>query len=126
MSERYEIRPGSARPGQSRYASHSEVLLALKATAKKLGVVAKLPAGKRGDRWRASIDGLVVAGDVRRSDDHALETYCVVGPVDHDKLLLFAQHIASIAGKQAVIGETDDEFWFVESPKKIKKTKGKR
>ena len=128
MSERFEIRPGSAKPGDSRYATHSEVLLALKATAKQLGVVAKLPAGNRGDRWRASIDGLVVAGDVKRADDHVLETYCVVGTdTDHDTLLVFAEHIAAIAGKQAVIGETDDEFWFVDRPKpKAKKTKGKR
>src|SRR5215468_2264384 len=126
MGERYEIRPGAFKPGQSRYATHSEVLLALKATAKDLGTSARLPAGKRGDRWRASIDGLVVSGDTKRSDDHALETFCVIGPgVDHEKLLLFAQHIAAIAGKQAVIGETDDEFWFVEKPAKSKK-KGKR
>ena len=117
MGARYEIRPGSIRPGQSRYATHSEVLLALAKTAKQLGTSAKLPAGKRGDRWRASIDGLVVAGDTKRLDDHVLEVFHVVGPdVDHDKLILFAEHIALIAGKQAVIGETDDEFWFVDKP----------
>lgn len=117
MGERYEIRPGSIRPGQSRYATHSEVLLALKATAKQLGMVAHLPAGNRGDRWRASIDGLTVAGDTKREGDHVLETYCVIGPgIAHDKLMVFAAHIAAIAGKQAVIGETDDEFWFVDKP----------
>ena len=125
MSDKFVIRPGSAKPGDSRYATHGEVLLALKATAKQLGVVARLPAGNRGDRWRASIDGLVVAGDVKRSDDHVLETYCVIGTTDHDTLLVFAEHIAAIAGKQAVIGETDDEFWFVDKPKK-KVKKGKR
>ena len=57
-------------------------------------------------------------GDVRRTDYHALETFCVVGPdVDHDTLMTFAEHVAAIAGKQAVIGETDDEFWFVDKPK---------
>ena len=127
MSERYEIRPGSERPGQSRYASHAEVLLALKATAKQLGTSARLPAGKRGDRWKASIDGLVVAADTKRFEDHMLETFCVIGPnIDQKKLLLFAEHIAAIAGKQAVIGETDDEFWFVDKPKKKTKAKGKR
>ena len=129
MSERYEIRPGEATPGKARYATHSEVLLALKATAKDLGTSARLPAGKHGDRWRASIDGLVVAGDTKRSDDHVLETFHVVGPdVDHDKLILFAEHIAAIAGKQAVIGDTDDEFWFVDKPapkQKKPKKKGK-
>ena len=124
MSGRYEIRPGSSKPGQSRYATHSEVLLALKATAKDLHTSARLPAGKRGDRWRASIDGLVVAGDTKRFEDHVLETFHVVGPdVDQKKLLLFAEHIAAIAGKQAVIGESDDEFWFVDKPTK---KKGKR
>jgi hypothetical protein len=120
LGSRYEIRPGSSRPGQSRYATHSEVLLALKATAKDLGLIAKLPVGGRGGGWRASIEGLTVAGD------HALETFHVVGPCDQDKLIAFAEHIAAIAGKQAVIGETDDEFWFVEKPKaKAKKTKPK-
>jgi hypothetical protein len=126
MSDRYEIRPGSSKPGQSRFATHSEVLLALKATAKDLRTSAKLPAGKHGDHWRASIDGLVVVGDTRRSDDHLLETFHVVGPdVDHERLMLFAEHIAAIAGKQAVIGETDDEFWFVDKPTKAKLTKAK-
>jgi hypothetical protein len=127
MSERFEIRPGSTRPGQSRYATHSEVLLALKATAKQLGMVAHLPAGNRGDRWRASIDGITVAGDTKRGGDHVLETYCVIGPgIDHDRLLVFAEHIAAIAGKQAVIGETDEEFWFVDKPApKAKKSKAK-
>ncbi|HEY5920210.1 MAG TPA: hypothetical protein VIV11_01010 [Kofleriaceae bacterium] len=123
MGERYEIRPGSSRPGHSRYATHSEVLLALKATAKQLGLIAKLPVA-RGKGWRASIQGLTVAGDTKRIDDHALETFCVVGPgIDHDKLLLFAAHIAAIAGKQAVIGETDDEFWFVDKPAPRRKKK---
>jgi hypothetical protein len=123
VGERYEIRPGSSKPGQSRFATHSEVLLALKATAKKLGTSARLPAGRRGDRWRASIDGLLVAGDTKRFDDHVLETFCVLGPgVDQKKLLLFAEQIAAIAGTQAVIGETDDEFWFVEKPRKGKRT----
>ena len=120
MGERYEIRPGSSRPGHSRYATHSEVLLALKATAKQLGLIAKLPVA-RGKGWRASIQGLTVAGDTKRIDDHSLETFHVIGPCDHDKLLTFAEHIAAIAGKQAVIGETDDEFWFVETPKKKRK-----
>ncbi|MBA3394975.1 MAG: hypothetical protein H0T89_20180 [Deltaproteobacteria bacterium] len=127
MSERFEIRPGSIRPGQSRFATHSEVLLALKATAKQLGVVPHLPAGNRGDRWRASIDGLTVAGDTKREGDHVLETYCVTGPgVDHARLMVFAEHVAAIAGKQAVIGETEQEFWFVDKPApKAKKSKAK-
>jgi len=128
MGARYEIRPGSSQPGQSRYATHSEVLLALKATAKDLGLVAKLPVGNRGDGWRASIDGLTVAGNTKRVDDHSLETFHVVGPCDQATLLSFAEHIAAIAGKQAVIGETDDEFWFVDKPTKVTKKakKGKR
>jgi hypothetical protein len=125
MSERYEIRPGSSRPGQSRYATHGEVLLALKATAKQLGLIAKLPVGNRGEGWRASIEGLTVAGDTKRLDDHALETFHVVGPCDKAKLIAFAEHIAAIAGKQAVIGATDDEFWFVEKPVTKTKAKGK-
>ncbi len=126
-SDRYEIRPGSASPGDSRYATHAEVLAALKSTAKHLGLVAKLPAGKHGDRWRASIEGVTVAGDVKRFDDHSLETYCVIGPgIDLDKVLVFAEHIAAIAGKQAVIGETDEEFWFVDQPTpKLSKAKTK-
>lgn len=125
-SERYEIRPGSPKPGTSRYATHDEVLLALKATAKQLGLVAKLPAGKHGGSWRASIDGLTVAGDVRRTvDDRALETFHVVGPAEHEKLLCFAEHIAAIAGTQAVIGATEDEFWFVDKPTATKKGKRK-
>ena len=99
------------------------MLAALKATAKQLGLVAKLPAGKHGEHWKASIDGLTVVGDIRKSDDHVLETFCVEGETDHDTLIAFAEHIAAIAGKQAVIGETDDEFWFVEAPKA---KKGKR
>jgi hypothetical protein len=120
MSDRYEIRPGSTRPGQSRYATHSEVLLALKATAKQLGLVAKLPAA-RGDGWRASIQGLTVEGHTKRVDDHALEVFHVVGPCDQAHLFSFAEHIAAIAGKQAIIGETDDDFWFVDPPAKSTK-----
>jgi hypothetical protein len=124
VSGRFEIRPGEAGPGKAHYATHDEVLAALKATAKQLGLVAKLPAGKHGEHWKASIDGLTVVGDVRKSDDHKLETFYVTGPeTDHDTLIAFAEHIAAIAGKQAVIGETDDEFWFVEAPKA---KKGKR
>ena len=133
MGERYEIRPGSSRPGQSRYATHSEVLLALKATAKDLGLIAKLPVGNRGSGWRASIEGLTVAGDTKRVDDHSLETFHVIGPCDQKKLIAFAEHIAAIAGKQAVIGDTDEEFWFVEKPARLRtksktktKTRGKR
>jgi hypothetical protein len=122
MSDRYEIRPGSTRPGQSRYATHSEVLLALKATAKQLGLVAKLPAA-RGDGWRASIQGLTVEGHTKRVDDHALEVFHVVGPCDQAHLFSFAEHIAAIAGKQAIIGETDDDFWFVDPPEKAKSAK---
>ena len=117
MSQRFEIRPGEAGPGKAHYATHDEVLVALKATAKQLGLVAKLPAGKHGEHWKASIDGLVIVGDIRKSDDHKLETFFVTGETDHDTLITFAEHIATIAGKQAVIGETDDEFWFVEAPK---------
>ena len=129
MSSRFEIRPGEAGPGKAHYATHNEVLTALKATAKQLGLVAKLPAGKHGEHWKASIDGLTVIGDVRKSDDHVLETFCVEGPeTDHDTLIAFAEHVAAIAGKQAVIGETDDEFWFVEAKAKTKPKakKGKR
>jgi hypothetical protein len=137
-TERYEIRPGSQKPGGARYATHDEVLLALVKTAKELGVVAKLPAGKHGDHWRASIDGLVVIGDTRRTaDERTLETFHVEGATAQDRLLVFAAHIAAIAGTQAVIGATDDEFWFVDRPTKSKskttarkrskaKTKGKR
>ena len=134
MSERYEIRPGAAKSGTSRYATHDEVLLALKATAKELGLVAKLPAGKHGKGWRASIQGLTVAGDVRRdADDRSLETFHVEGPVEQKALLCFAEHIAAIAGTQAVIGATEDEFWFVDKPaakpaksKSKSKTKAKK
>jgi hypothetical protein len=128
MSGRYEIRPGEAGPGKAHYATHNEVLTALKATAKQLGRVAKLPAGKHGEHWKASVDGLTVIGDVRASDGHALETFYVSGPdTDHETLIAFAEHIAAIAGKQAVIGETEDEFWFVDKPKaKAAKLKGKR
>ena len=121
MAGRFEIRPGEAGPGKAHYATHDEVLAALKATAKQLGLVAKLPAGKHGEHWKASIDGLVVVGDVRKSDDHKLETFCVTGDTDHETLMAFAGHIAAIAGKQAVIGQTDDEFWFVDKPKKGKR-----
>ncbi len=117
MGNRYEIRPGAAKQGTSRYATHDEVLLALKATAKQLGLVAKLPAGRHGGNWRASIQGLTVAGDVRRTvDDRTLETFHVEGPVEQKALLCFAEHVAAIAGTQAVIGATDEEFWFVEKP----------
>ena len=129
MAERYEIRPGSPKPGGARYATHDEALLALKSAAKELGLVAKLPAGKHGDHWRASIDGLTVVGDTRRTaDDRTLETFHVVGPCAQDRLLVFAAHVAAIAGTQAVIGETDDEFWFVDKPAKSRskaKTPGK-
>lgn len=128
MSARYEIRPGEAR--KSRYATHSEVLQALQKTAKHHGTVAKVPTGKRGDRWKAMIggtsrtsDGLTIAGDIKRDDDHTLELFHVIGPCDHAMLMTFAEHIATIAGKQAVIGETDDEFWFVEKPAPKSKTK---
>jgi len=124
VAGRFEIRPGEAGPGKAHYATHDEVLVALKATAKQLGLVAKLPAGKHGEHWKASIDGLTVIGDVRKSDDHKLETFYVTGPeTDRDTLMAFAAHVAAIAGKQAVIGETDDEFWFVDAPKT---KKGKR
>jgi hypothetical protein len=134
MTMRFEIRPGSPKPGTSRYATHDEVLLALKATAKELGLVAKLPAGKHGDHWRASIDGLTVIGDTRRTaDDRALQTFHVEGETKHETLICFAAHVAAIAGTQAVIGATDDEFWFVDKPTKNgkssktkTKTKGKR
>ncbi len=134
-SARYEIRPGSQKPGDARYATHDEVLLALKATAKELGTIAKLPAGKHGDHWRASIDGLVVVGDTRRTaDDRTLQTFHVEGETAQDRLLVFAAHVAAIAGTQAVVGATDDEFWFVDKPSKskakptkaTKATKGKR
>jgi hypothetical protein len=121
MGDRYEIRPGSGKTGTSRYATHDEVLLALKATAKQLGLVAKLPAGRHGGNWRASIQGLTVAGDVRRTvDDRTLETFHVEGPAEHKALLCFAEHVAAIAGTQAVVGATDEEFWFVEKPTKSK------
>ena len=123
---RYEIRPGEASPSKARYATHAEVLLALQKTAKQLGTSARVPAGKRGDHWRASIDGLVVIGSTRRSDDHELETFYIDGDTDRDKLMVFAAQIAAIAGKQAVIGDTDDEFWFVEKPVKKQKTKKKK
>ncbi|HEX4453291.1 MAG TPA: hypothetical protein VH143_20610 [Kofleriaceae bacterium] len=127
MSGRFEIRPGEAGPGKAHYATHNEVLTALKATAKQLGLVAKLPAGKHGEHWKASIDGLTVIGDIRKSDDHVLETFCVDGDTDHDTLIAFAEHVAKVAGKQCVIGETDDEFWFVEASKpKAKAKKAKR
>lgn len=123
-SARYEIRPGSQKPGAARYATHDEVLLALKATAKELGIVAKLPAGKHGDHWRASIDGLVVVGDTRRTaDDRTLQTFHVEGETAQDRLLVFAAHVAAIAGTQAVVGATDDEFWFVDRPSKTKPAK---
>lgn len=135
-SARYEIRPGAQKPGAARYATHDEVLLALKATAKELGTIAKLPAGKHGDHWRASIDGLVVVGDTRRTaDDRTLQTFHVEGETAQDRLLVFAAHVAAIAGTQAVVGSTDDEFWFVDKPSKskpakatkaTKATKGKR
>lgn len=134
-TERYDIRPGSPKPGTSRYATHDEVLLALKATAKELGLVAKLPAGKHGDHWRASIDGLVVIGDTRRTaDDRTLETFHVEGATAQDRLLVFAAHIAAIAGTQAVVGATEEQFWFVDKPargasskaKSKSKTKGKK
>jgi hypothetical protein len=124
MGSRYEIRPGATKPGASRYATHDEVLLALKATAKELGLVAKLPAGRHGGNWRASIQGLTVAGDVRRTiDDRTLETFHVEGPAEQRALLCFAEHVAAIAGTQAVIGATDEEFWFVEKPSKSAKAK---
>lgn len=123
MSGRYEIRPGAKRPGQARYATHGEVLLALQKTAKQLGLVAKLPAGKRGDRWRASFDGLIVIGDTKRIDDRSLEQFHVEGPCDQTKLLAFAGQIAAIAGTQAVIGEDESEFWFVDKSKPAKSTK---
>jgi hypothetical protein len=134
MADRYEIRPGSPKPGSSRYATHDEVLLALKATAKELGLVAKLPAGKHGGSWRASIQGLTVTGDIKRTvDERTLETFHVEGPVTQKTLLCFAEHVAAIAGTQAVIGATEDEFWFVDKPKKSAskskakpKAKGKR
>ena len=130
MGDRYEIRPGSSEPGKSRYATHDEVLLALKATAKELGLVAKLPAGKHGDHWRASIDGLTVIGDTRRTaDDRTLQTFHVEGLTAEDRLLVFAAHVAAIAGTQAVIGSTDDDLWFVDKPQKSQtktKTKAKK
>lgn len=126
MGARYEIRPGAKRPGQARYATHSEVLLALQKTAKQLGLVAKLPAGKRGDRWRASFDGLTVIGDTKRIDDRALEQFHVEGPCDQAKLLAFAGQIAAIAGTQAVIGDSDSEFWFVDKSKPGKTTTKRR
>jgi hypothetical protein len=143
MSDRYEIRPGASKQGSSRYATHDEALLALKATAKELGIVAKLPAGKHGDHWRASIDGLVLVGDTRRTaDDRTLQTFHVEGETAQDRLLVFAAHVAAIAGTQAVIGATEEQFWFVEkpsakpaksksksgasSPKAKQKSKGKR
>lgn len=125
MSARYEIRPGSTKPGQSRYATHAEVLLALKATAKQLGLVAKLPAA-HSKGWRASIQGLTVEGHTKRVDDHSLEVFHVAGPCDQAHLFAFAEHIAAIAGKQAIIGDTDDDFWFVDPPAKSKPKKAKR
>ncbi|HUS31013.1 MAG TPA: hypothetical protein VMZ53_21030 [Kofleriaceae bacterium] len=103
------------------------MLLALKATAKQLGLIAKLPAA-RGEGWRASIQGLTVEGHTKRVDDHSLEVFHVAGPCDQAHLFAFAEHIAAIAGKQAIVGETDDDFWFVDAPAKAKtkKKKGKR
>jgi len=122
MGTRYEIRPGAGTSGTSRYATHEEVLLALKATARDLKLIPKLPAGKHGEYWRASIDGLTVIADTRKSaDDRKLETFHVEGETKHETLIAFAQHIAAIAGTQAVIGATDDEFWFVDKPSKSKK-----
>lgn len=127
MGVRYEIRPGSTKPGQARYATHAEVLLALKATAKQLGLVAKLPAGKPAHGWRASIQGLTVEAHTKRVDDHSLEVFHVIGPCDQAHLFSFAEHVAAIAGKQAIIGDTDEEFWFVDPPAKSKQSKkGKR
>ena len=120
MSSRYEIRPGST--GRQRRATHAEVLAALKTCAKQLGLVPKLPAGKHGERWRASVDGLTIHGDTRSFDGDMFEIFWVDGDCDHDTLLAFAGQLAVLLGRQAVIGETDDEFWFVDKPAK----KGKR
>ncbi len=117
MSERFEIRPVSLKPGRAWYASHEEVLAALKATAKRLKTVPKLPAGKHGGSWRASIDGLVVHGGIKTVGSDVYEIYWVDGNgVDHARLMVFAEHVAAIAGNQAVIGETDDEFWPAKQP----------
>ena len=86
-----------------------------------------IPAGKPAHGWRASIQGLTVEGHTKRVDDHSLEVFHIVGPCDQAHLFSFAEHIAAIAGKQAIIGDTDDDFWFVDPPTKSKKSKkGKR
>jgi hypothetical protein len=118
VSDRYEIKPVALRPNAARMATHDEVLAALKAAAKQLGLVPKLPAGKHGDHWRASIDGLTVAG--------VGKTFHVVGPADRNTLMLFAQQIAAIAGNQAIVGDADDEVWLVDPPKPKTKKKRKR
>jgi hypothetical protein len=98
------------------------VLAALKATAKRLKTVAKLPAGKHGGSWRASIDGLVVHGGIRTVGADVYETYWVeASGVDHARLMVFAEQIAALAGNQAVIGDTDDEFWPAKQPKPKRK-----
>ena len=59
--------------------------------------------------------GSTVAGDTKRvRRPRRSRRFTSSGPCDQTKLIAFAEHIAAIAGKQAVIGETDDEFWFVE------------
>lgn len=133
MSTRFEIRPGGE--GHQRRASHAEVLAAFKTVAKQHGLVPHLPAGKHGERWRATMDGLVVHGDVRRFDGDVFELFWIDGGCNRDALTALASALATQLGRQAVIGDVDDEFWFVDKPApkatskakgKATKTKGKR
>jgi hypothetical protein len=123
VSTRYEIRPGGE--GRQRRATHAEVLAAFKTTAKTRGLVPHLPAGKHGERWRATMDGLVVHGDVRRFDGDVFEIFWIDGDCNRDTLTSFAGQLAALLGRQAVIGDVDEDFWFVDKPTKTK-TKGKR
>lgn len=122
MSSRFEIRPGGA--GHQRRATHADVLAAFKATAKQRGLVPHLPAGKHGERWRATMDGLVVHGDVRRFDGDTFEIFWIDGDCDREALTSLAGGLASLLGRQAVIGDVDDEFWFVDKPTPVAKAKG--
>ncbi len=131
MSTRFEIRPGGE--GHQRRATHADVLAAFKAVAKQRGLVPHLPAGKHSERWRATMDGLVVHGDVRRFDGDVFEVFWIDGDCDRDSLTSLAGALARLYGRQAVIGDVDEDFWFVDKPApkakakaKPNKTKGKR
>ena len=123
LENAYTLRPSRLGRSDPRFATHAEVLAALKATAAELGLTAKLPR-KASDNWRAEMPGLVVVGGVEERDGDEIEQFAM--PADGvvmATLRRFAAYVAGAAGQQRLGSDFSAESWVIDKPKKPAKSK---